>query len=324
MREISYAQALREAMAEEMRKDRRIILLGEDVGIYGGAFGVSAGLIQEFGEKRIRDTPISEQAVTGCAVGAAMTGLLPIVEIMFSDFITLAMEPLVNQAAKNYFMFGAQRPVPLVLRAPCGSGTGAGAQHSQSVEAWLCNVPGLKVVAPSTPYDAKGLLKAALADPNPVVFLEQKLLYKTVGPVPDEDYTLSLGQVDVKRVGKDVTVITWGRMVGLCLKAAEKAAPQGIDAEVIDLRTLAPLDRQTLIASAKKTGRVIIVHEAPYTGGFGGEISATIAESKAFYSLEAPIRRITGWDVPVPFARNLEAAIAPTEDDILAALLEKC
>ena len=321
MREITYAEALREAMSEEMRKDERIILMGEDVGIYGGAFGVSIGMIDEFGPERIRDTPISELGITGCAVGAAMTGLIPILEIMFSDFITLSMEHLVNQGAKNRFQFGGQGSVPMVLRAPGGSGTGAAEQHSQSPEAWITNVPGLKVVIPSTPADAKGLLKSSIYDPNPVVFLEQKLLYRTKGPVPDGDYSIPLGQADVKRAGKDITVITYGRMVPRCLKVAEAlASSRGADVEVVDIRTLVPLDKKTLIDSVKKTGKCLIVHEAPQTGGFGGELAAVIADSDAFFYLDAPIRRLGGLDVPIPYNPNLEAQVVPTEEKITAAL----
>jgi pyruvate dehydrogenase E1 component beta subunit len=322
MREISYAEAIREAMSEEMRKDNRIIFFGEDVGVYGGAFGVSRGMVEEFGEERVRDTPISELGFTGCAVGAAMTGLIPIVEIMFSDFITLALEQLVNQGAKNRFQFGGQGSVPMVLRAPGGSGTGAAEQHSQSLESWICNVPGLKVVIPSTPYDAKGLLKSAIYDPNPVVFLEQKLLYRTKGPVPEpgDEYTVPLGKADIKREGKDLTVITYGRMVPRCLKIAEELAPKGTDVEVVDLRTLVPLDRETLIEEAKKTGKVLIVHEACQTGGFGGEIAAVIADSEAFFYLDAPIRRLGGLDVPIPYNPNLEAQVVPTEEKITAAI----
>ena len=321
MREITYAEALREAMSEEMRKDERIILMGEDVGIYGGAFGVSIGMINEFGPERIRDTPISELGITGCAVGAAMTGLIPILEIMFSDFITLSMEHLVNQGAKNRFQFGGQGSVPMVLRAPGGSGTGAAEQHSQSPEAWITNVPGLKVVIPSTPADAKGLLKSSIYDPNPVVFLEQKLLYRTKGPVPDGDYSIPLGQADVKRAGKDITVITYGRMVPRCLKVAEAlASSRGADVEVVDIRTLVPLDKKTLIDSVKKTGKCLIVHEAPQTGGFGGELAAVIADSDAFFYLDAPIRRLGGLDVPIPYNPNLEAQVVPTEEKITAAL----
>ncbi|MDR0400078.1 MAG: alpha-ketoacid dehydrogenase subunit beta [Treponema sp.] len=322
MREITYAEALREAMSEEMRKDNRIVFMGEDVGVYGGAFGVSRGMVEEFGEERVRDTPISELAITGCAVGAAMTGLLPIVEIMFSDFITLAMEPLVNQAAKNRFQFGGQGSVPMVLRTPGGSGTGAAEQHSQSLEAWVCHVPGLKVVVPSTPYDAKGLLKSAIYDPNPVVFFEQKLLYRTKGPVPEpgDEYVVPLGKADVKREGRDLTVITYGRMVPRCLKVAGEMAKKGADAEVIDIRTLVPLDRETLVESVKKTGKVLIVHEACLTGGFGGEIAAVIADSEAFFCLDAPVKRLGGLDVPIPYNPRLEAQVVPTEEKIRDAI----
>ncbi|MDR2434482.1 MAG: alpha-ketoacid dehydrogenase subunit beta [Treponema sp.] len=323
MREITYADALREAMSEEMRKDERIILLGEDVGVYGGAFGVSRGMFEEFGPGRVLDTPISELAITGCAVGAAMTGLLPIIEIMFSDFITLAMEQLINQGAKNRFQFGGQGSVPLVLRAPGGSGTGAAEQHSQSPEAWVSNIPGLKVVIPSTPYDAKGLLKASIYDPNPVVFLEQKLLYRTKGPVPEpgEDYTIPLGKAAVKRNGKDLSIITYGRMVPRCLKAAEElAGTKGYDVEVVDIRTLVPLDKEALFASVKKTGRCLIVYEAPQTGGYGAEIAGVIADSDAFFYLDAPIRRLGGLDVPIPYNLHLEAQVVPTEEKIRAAI----
>jgi len=320
MREITYADAIREAMCEEMRKDKRIILMGEDVGIYGGAFGVSRGMFDEFGPERVRDTPISELGIAGCAVGAAMTGMLPILEIMFSDFITLSMEQLINQGAKNRFQFGAQGSVPMVLRAPGGSGTGAAEQHSQSPEAWLANIPGLKLVIPSTPYDAKGLLKTAIYDPNPVVFLEQKLLYRVKGPVPEEDYSIPFGKADVKREGRDVTVITYGRMVARCLKVAEDFAAKGVEVEVVDIRSLIPLDRNSLVESAKKTGKVLVVYEAPQTGGFGGEIVSTIADSDAFFYLDAPIKRLGGLDVPIPYNPKLEAGVVPTEEKITAAI----
>ncbi len=319
MPEITYAQALKDAMSEEMRRDERVFLLGEDVGPYGGAFGVTRGMIEEFGPERVRDTPISEAAITGAAVGAAMTGMRPIVEIMFSDFITIAMDQLVNQAAKARYQFGGQASVPMVLRAPEGSGTGAAAQHSQSVEAWVLNVPGLKVVAPSTPADAKGLLKSSIRDDNPVVFLEQKLLYRTKGEVPEGELLVPLGSADVKRPGKDLTVITYGRMVARCLEAAGRLAGEGVEAEVIDLRTLRPLDTATLIASARRTGRVLIVHEACQFAGFGGEIAAAICDSDAFYCLDAPIRRLGGRDVPIPYNKTLEAAVVPTVDSIAAA-----
>ena len=282
MKEMTYKDAVREAMVEEMRRDEDVIFLGEDIGVYGGAFGVSVGMVEEFGEERVRDTPLSEAAIAGCAVGAAATGLRPIMEIMFSDFITIAMDAIVNQAAKMRYMFGGKAQVPMVVRTPGGSGTGAAAQHSQSLEAWMCHVPGLKVVAPSTPADAKGLLKAAIRDNNPVIFYENKLLYKTKGLVPEEDYVIELGKADIKREGSDVTVITYGRMLERCQEAAEVLATENIDVEIIDLRTLYPMDKETIIKSVCKTGRVLIVHEAAKTGGLGGEISATIAESEAF------------------------------------------
>lgn len=320
MREITYAQAIKEAMCEEMRQDERVFLMGEDVGLYGGAFGVSVGMYEEFGGERVRDTPISEAAIIGTATGAAVTGMRPIAEIMFSDFMTIGMDQLVNQAAKIRYMFGGKAKVPMVVRTPGGSGTGAAAQHSQSLEAWFCHVPGLKVVIPSTPADAKGLLKAAIRDDNPVVFIEQKLLYRKKGPVPEEDYVIPLGKADIKREGKDVTIITYGRMVPTCLKVAEDLAEQGIDIEVVDPRTLLPLDKETLISSAAKTGKVLIVHEAVQTGGFGGEIAAVIADSEAFYYLDAPIKRLGGLDVPIPYCPELEKNVIPTERTITEAV----
>jgi acetoin:2,6-dichlorophenolindophenol oxidoreductase subunit beta len=319
MTEMTYAQAIKDAMCEEMRRDASVFLLGEDVGKYGGAFGVTRGMLEEFGELRVRDTPISEAAITGCAVGAAMTGMRPIVEIMFSDFITIAMDQLVNQAAKARYQFGGQASIPMVLRTPEGSGTGAAAQHSQSVEAWILNVPGLKVVAPSTPADAKGLLKASIRDNNPVVFLEQKLLYRKKGPVPEGEHVIPLGKADVKRQGEDITIITYGRMVERCLEAAGTLAEAGVEAEVIDLRCLRPLDTEAIVSSARRTGRVLIVHEACRFGGFGGEIAATICDSEAFYHLDAPVRRLAGRDVPIPYNKQLEAAVVPTSELIVQA-----
>jgi acetoin:2,6-dichlorophenolindophenol oxidoreductase subunit beta len=321
MREITYAQAIREAMSEEMRRDENVYFLGEDIGPYGGAFGVSAGMFDEFGEERIRDTPISEEAIMGCAVGSAMTGMRPIVEIMFSDFVTVAMDMIVNQAAKTRYMFGGQTSMPIVVRGAGGSGTGAAGQHSQSVEAWIANVPGLKIVMPATPYDAKGLLKTAIRDNNAVIFLESKLLYRTKGPVPEEEYTIPLGEADVKREGADLTIVTYSRMLQRCLDVTERlAAPTDgsdpIDVEVIDIRSLIPLDRDAIIRSVRKTGKALIVHEACQTGGFGGEISASIADSEAFFYLDAPIRRLGGLDVPIPYNPTLEAAVVPTEDAI--------
>lgn len=321
MREITYADAIREALCEEMRADPRVFLLGEDIGIYGGAFGVTKGMVQEFGEERVRDTPLSEHAITGTAAGAAMSGMRPIVEIMFSDFLTIALEQLANQAAKASYQFGGQVSVPMVLRTAGGSGTGAAEQHSQSLEAWVCHVPGLKVVIPSTPYDAKGLLKASIRDPNPVVFIEQKLLYRQKGPVPEpaEAYEIPLGVADVKRAGKDLTIVTYGRMVPRCLEAAGKLSAEGMDVEVIDIRTLVPLDKRCIIESVRKTGHAMIVHEACQTAGYGAEIAATIADSDAFFHLDAPIRRVAGLDVPIPYNPVLEANVVPTMEKILAA-----
>ena len=323
MREITYAAAVKEAMCEEMRKDENVFLMGEDVGVYGGAFGVSVDMIDEFGPERVRDTPISEAAIAGAAVGAALTGMRPIAEIMFSDFTAQAMDQLANQAAKLRYMLGGAAKVPMVLRTPSGSGTGAAAQHSQSPEAWFCHVPGLKVVVPSTPYDAKGLLKAAVADDNPVMFFEQKTLYRKKGPVPEEEYSIPLGVADIKRVGRDVTVIVYGRMTPVCLEAAEKlSAEEGIEVEVVDPRTLVPLDKETLIASARKTGKVVIVHEAVRTGGYGGEIAAIIADSEAFYYLDGPIKRLAGLDVPIPYCPELEKNVVPTREKIEETIRE--
>lgn len=320
MREITYAEAIREAMSEEMRKSEDVFLFGEDVGLYGGAFGVSYGMFDEFGPERIRDTPISEAVIVGAAVGAAVTGMRPIAEIQFSDFITIGMDQLVNQAAKMRYMFGGAAKVPMVLRAPAGSGTGAAAQHSSSMEAWYTHVPGLKVVTPSSPYDAKGLLKSAIADDNPVVFLEQKLLYRVKGEVPEEEYTIPLSSSEVKRQGSDVTIVTWGRMVNRCIEVAEAMSAEGIEIEVVDPRTLMPLDVDPIIESAKKTGHVLVVHEAVQTGGFGGEIVAKIADSEAFYYLDAPIKRHGGLDVPIPYNPVLEANVVPTVETISAAV----
>lgn len=322
MREITYAQAIKEAMSEEMRADENVFLMGEDVGLYGGAFGVSVGMFQEFGDERVRDTPISEAVIAGAAVGAAITGMRPIAEIMFSDFTTISMDQLVNQAAKTRYMYGGKASVPMVLRTPSGSGTGAAAQHSQSPEAWFCHVPGLKVVIPSTPYDAKGLLKSAIRDNNPVIFFEQKLLYRKKGPVPEEDYSIPLGVADIKRAGKDLTIISYGRMIPVCLEVAEKLAAEGIDIEVVDPRTLVPLDKEAIINSATKTGRVLIVHEACQTGGYGAEIAAVITDSPAFFYLDAPVKRLCGLDVPIPYCPELEKNVVPTVDTVTAAVRE--
>jgi pyruvate/2-oxoglutarate/acetoin dehydrogenase E1 component len=318
-REISYLEAVREAMIQEMRRDPDVFLMGEDVGVYGGAFGVSRGMLEEFGPERIRETPISEAAIAGAATGAALMNMRPIMEIMFMDFVTISMNQLVNQAAKIHFMFGGKASIPLVCRAPAGSGTGAAAQHCQSLEALFMNVPGIKVVAPSTPHDVKGLLVASIRDNNPVIFIEHKLLYRTKGPVPEELYAIPLGKAEVKREGRDLTVVAYSIMVPRALEAAEQLAAEGIEVEVVDPRSLKPLDEETIVQSVCKTGRVLIIHEAPITGGVGGEIAAVIAASEAFDYLDAPIRRLAGLNVPIPYNRTLERAAVPQVEDIVAA-----
>jgi pyruvate dehydrogenase E1 component beta subunit len=295
-------------------------MLGEDIGVYGGAFAVSDGLLQEFGPERIRDTPISEEAIVGAAVGAALVGMRPVAEVQFFDFVTNAMDQIVNQAAKLRFMLGGNVAVPLVVRGPAGSGTGAAAQHSQSLENWFVHVPGLKVLMPSTAADAKGLLTAAIRDDNPVIFVEHKLLYGAKGPVPEGEYVVPIGVADVKRTGSDVTVVATGIMVQRALAAAERAAELGIDVEVVDPRTLKPLDETTIVRSVAKTSRLVIVHEAARTGGFGGEVAAVVAGSDAFDRLDAPIVRLGGLDVPIPYNRTLERRVVPQEDDILQAI----
>ena len=322
MREISYAEAIREALRQEMQRDASVFLLGEDIGVYGGAFGVTQGLLDEFGPERVRDTPISEAVIAGAAAGAALTGMRPVSEIMFMDFTSLAMEQLVNQAAKTRYMFGGKAKVPMVLRTPAGSGTGAAAQHSQSLEAWFVHVPGLKVVMPSTPYDAKGLLVSAIRDDNPVIFVEQKLLYRIKGPVPEELYTVPLGVADVKRQGRDLTIVATGVMASRSLAAAEKLAQEGIEAEVVDPRTLKPYDEETITESVIRTGRILIVNEGYRLCGFAAEIAAMIGEGPAFMYLNAPIRRLTGMDVPIPYNRTLEYHAVPQEENIIATARE--
>ena len=321
-REITYAEAIREALSQEMRRDPTVFLMGEDIGVYGGAFGVTVGMLEEFGEERVRDTPISEAVIAGAAAGAALTGMHPVAEIMFMDFTTLAMEQLVNQAAKTRYMFGGRAKVPMVLRTPAGSGTGAAGHHSQSFEAWFVHVPGIKVVMPSTPYDAKGLLISAIRDQNPVMFVEQKLLYRTKGPVPEEEYTVPLSVADVKRQGRDVTIVATGVMVTRSLAAAAKLVKEGMEVEVVDPRTLKPYDAETITQSVMKTGRLLIVHEACKTGGYGAEISAMISEGPAFTYLNAPIKRLAGLDIPIPYNRTLEYHTVPQEESILAAARE--
>jgi acetoin:2,6-dichlorophenolindophenol oxidoreductase subunit beta len=322
MREITYLEAVREAMTQEMDRDESVFLIGEDIGPYGGAFGASFGMLEKFGPDRILDTPITELGLTGAATGAALIGMRPIAEIMFMDFTTLASEQLVNQAAKLRFMFGGKASVPMVLRTPAGSGTGAAEHHSQSLENWFVHIPGLKVVMPSSPYDAKGLLVAAIRDNNAVVFVEHKLLYKMKGPVPEELYEIPLGTAEVKREGKDLTIVATSVMVQRSLAAAEQLAEEGIEVEVVDPRTLRPLDEESIIQSVIKTGRVLIVHEAVKTGGFGGELAGVIAESKAFGYLDAPIVRLAGLDIPIPYNRMLEYNAVPQVENIVAKARE--
>ncbi|MCH4825419.1 alpha-ketoacid dehydrogenase subunit beta [Planococcus halocryophilus] len=322
MRELTYLEAVREAMSQEMRTNEDVFILGEDIGVYGGAFGVTRGMIEEFGPERIRNTPISEAAISGTAVGAALTGMRPILELQFSDFMTIAMDNMVNQAAKIRYMYGGKGKVPMVLRTPAGSGTGAAAQHSQSLEAWMAHIPGLKVVQPSTAYDAKGLLKAAMDDDNPVIFYEHKLCYRTTSDVPEEVYSIPLGKADIKKQGTDVTIVATAIMVHKSLEAAEELEKQGIHAEVIDPRTLVPLDIETIVQSVKKTGRLVVVHEAVKRGGFGGEIASLIAESEAFDYLDAPIKRLGGKAVPIPYNPELEKATIPGVSDIIEAAKE--
>jgi pyruvate dehydrogenase E1 component beta subunit len=318
MREITYLEAVREAMTQEMERDERVFMIGEDIGPYGGAFGASFGMLEQFGPERILDTPITELGLTGAATGAALVGMRPIAEIMFMDFMTLASEQLVNQAAKLRFMFGGKATVPMVLRTPAGSGTGAAEHHSQSLENWFVHIPGLKVIMPSTPYDVKGLLISSIRDNNAVVFVEHKLLYKTKGPVPEEPYAIPLGEAEVKREGKDLTIVATSIMVPRSLEAAEQLAEEGIEIEVVDPRTLRPLDAEPIVNSVIKTGKVLIVHEAVKTGGYGGELAATIAESKAFGYLDAPIVRLAGREMPIPYNRTLEYNTVPQVENIVA------
>ncbi|MFQ6059186.1 MAG: alpha-ketoacid dehydrogenase subunit beta [Anaerolineae bacterium] len=321
MRTLTFAAALNEALKQEMRRDPTIYVAGEDVGVYGGIFGVTAGLLEEFGEKRVKDTPITESAIIGSAVGAAATGLRPVVELMFIDFIGVALDQLYNQAAKMKYMFGGKARLPLVVRTTCGAGMGAAAQHSQCLEAWFMHIPGLKVAMPSTPYDAKGLLITAIRDDNPVFFIEHKMLYGLEGEVPEEPYTIPFGQADVKREGKDVTVVATAAMVHKALAAAEELAKEGIEAEVLDPRTMTPLDEESIIASVKKTHRLVIVHEEVKRAGSGAEIAAVVAE-RAFDYLDAPIKRVAAPFTPVPFSPALESEFIPNEAKIMAAVRE--
>jgi len=322
MRTITYKEALREAIMEKMREDANVFMMGEDIGVYGGAFGLSLGMLNEFGPERILDTPMSEASFVGVGVGAAIMGMRPIVEIMFSDFITFGADQIINQAAKFRFMTGGQLKIPLVVRAPQGSGTGAAAQHSQNIEAWLLNIPGLKIVAPSNTYDAKGLLKSSIEDNNPIIFLEHKLLYSTKGEVPEEDYRVPIEKSKVVRSGKDATIVATSIMVKRSLEAAETLGKEGIQVEIIDLRTLKPLDINPIVESVKKTHRLLVVYEGCTTGGIGGEVISRIGESEAFLYLDAPLFRLGGLDVPIPYNLNLERKTTPQTEDIVSKVKE--
>ncbi len=323
-RKLTYLEAVREAMQQKMRQDSNVYLMGEDIAEYGGAFGVTVGMLEEFGKERIRNTPISEEAIVGVAIGSAITGMRPIAEIMFSDFITVAMEQIINQAAKIRYMFGGKVTVPIVVRTAGGGGTGAAAQHSQSLEALLAHIPGLKVVMPSCPYDAKGLLISAINDNNPVIFIEHKLLYKhkkCVQDVPEEMYEVPIGKADIKRRGTDISIAATSLMVQRSLEAAEKLSRErSIECEVIDIRTLRPLDIDTIIDSVKKTGRLLCVEEAPIFGGFMGEVAAGVSE-KGFDWLDAPVTRVAGRNCPIPYSSVLEQEAIPSVGRIEKGIL---
>lgn len=317
MKEVRYIKAINEALHEEMARDENVFIIGEDVGAPGGAFGGTRGLLQTFGERRVKDTPISESAIVGLALGAAMKGLRPVVEVMFADFLPVCMDQIVNQIAKTRFMFGGQFTAPLVIRAPGGAGLNAGPQHSQSLEAWFAHVPGLKVVMPATPADAKGLLKSAIRDDDPVLFLEHKALYAMSGQIPEEEYLVPLGKADIRRAGKDVTIVTASRMVQQALDAAETLAGQGTDAEVIDLRSLTPLDKEAIFNSVEKTSRLVIAHEAVKAFGIGAEIAAMVSE-EMIDVLDAPVVRVGAPFSPVPFSQ--EGDYLPNASDVIRAV----
>lgn len=322
-RELTFGEAINEALAEEMRRDPRVFILGEDVAEAGTPFKVLSGLVEEFGPERVIDSPISEAGITGLGVGAAMTGMRPVVDIMFGDFVTLIMDQLVNQAAKVHYMSGGKLKVPMVIRTTLGATRRSAAQHSQSLHAWFSHVPGLKVVVPSTPYDAKGLLKTAIRDDNPVIFFEDKLMYGTKGEVPQDDYTVPLGVADVKRAGADITLVATSSMVYIALEAAESLAESGISAEVVDPRTMFPLDKQTLVESARKTSRAIVIDEGYERYGVTAEIAAVIADG-AFYHLDAPVKRMGAMDVPIPFSPALEDLTVPTAESVAETAMALC
>ncbi len=318
MKDMTFKQALTEAMAEEMARDDKVFLLGEDIGLYGGVFGVTKGLLDRFGPRRVRQTPISESAIIGAAVGAAMLGLRPVAEIMYFDFVAVCLDQIINQAAKIRYMSGGQVRLPLVIRTQAGGGRGKGAQHSQYLEAIFCHAPGIKVVAPANPGDAKGLLKSAIRDDSPVLFIENAFLYNMEGQVPDQDYTVPLGQAEVIRQGDDLTVVSYSAIITKCLEACEQLSGDGIFAELIDLRTLVPVDMKTILKSVAKTNRVVVVHEAVKKAGFGAEIAASIME-KAFDDLDGPVARVGAKEAPIPFAESLEQVVLPSVADIAAA-----
>ncbi len=321
MAELMYREALNLALFEEMRRDPLVFTMGEGIAERGGSYKVTEGLFKEFGPGRVLDTPISEASFCGCGVGAALVGTRPVVEILFVDFTGLIMDQIINQAAKYEFMSGGQGKVPMVLRTQGGAGNGLAGQHSQSLEALFYHIPGLKVVMPSTPYDAKGLLKASIRDDDPTIFIEHKLLYMTHGEVPEDDYIVPLGQAEIKRFGDDITLVTYSYMTLKCLEAAEALANEGISVEVVDLRTLTPLDKETILESVEKTGRAIVVHEAVKRGGVGGDIASMIME-EAYDDLDGPVKRICGKNTTIPYNLDLEKACLPSVEDIIVGILE--
>lgn len=321
MQQLTLGQAVNQALREEMRRDETVFIAGEGVGIgiHDDPRFPTHGLLEEFGPERVKDTPVSEAAIAGLAVGASVMGLRPVVEIMFNPFFTIAADQIVNHAAKLRYLSGGKSKFPLVVRIKTGAGIGAGCQHSHNLEAWVAHCPGLKVVMPGTPADAKGLMKSAIRDENPVIFIEDMILNFVPGPVPEEDYIIPIGVADVKKPGKDVTLITWSKMLGTAFKAAGQLEQQGISVEIIDLRSLLPLDEQAILESVRKTGRLVVLHEATRTGGFGGEIAALVAE-KAFDSLKAPVMRVTAPDIPVPFSKPMEQFYLPNENTLIDAI----
>jgi len=321
MAELMYREALNRALFEEMERDPLVFIMGETIGERGGSYKVTEGLLKRFGSRRVVDTPIAEASFTGMAVGAALIGCRPVVEILFIDFAMLVMDQIVNQAAKYHFISGGQSRVPLVLRTQGGAGNGLAAQHSQSLEALFYHIPGLKVVMPSTPRDAYGLLKTAIRDDDPVIFIEHKLLYMTKGEVPDDEVLVPLGKADIKKPGRHITLITYSRMTPTCLEAAAALEKEGISVEVVDLRTLVPLDQETILESARRTGKVIVVHEAPRRGGVGGDIAAMIME-EAYDDLDGPVVRISGRNTPIPYNLNIEKACVPSVEDVIEGVLK--